>query len=326
MCTGILYKNGPFTYFGRNLDLQYALANNATVCPRNFVLKYRHLDDMPTHSAIVGMAITGYGYPLFFEGVNEYGVGAASLNFPNYGQYNTELVEGKKNVTSFELIPYLLCTCKNLEEVKKELLSINLVADDFNDKIKSVPLHWICADKTGSIVVERTATGLHMYDNPLNVLANAPEYPAQAVNFANYINLSAEYPTNRVAPGVPVPVYTSGQGSDGLPGGLDSMSRFSRAAFMLNNSKAPETDEGTLTQFFHIMQTVGQINGANHERDGFYEITNYTAGINLDTMDFYWTTYNNQQIQGIHTKALDLNGDELIIYPTGTTQSVSWVN
>ena len=325
MCTGALYRNGKYNYFGRNLDLQYKLANNVTVCPRNYVLKYRHLEDMPTHSAIVGMAITGYGYPLFFEGVNEYGVGAASLNFPNYGQYNTELEEGKKNVTSFELIPYLLSTCKSLDDVKKELADINLVADDFNDKVKSVPLHWICADKTGSVVVERTATGLHVYDNELNVLANAPDYPAQAVNFANYLNLTPGYPHNRIASHLNVPVYSSGMGSDGLPGGLDSMSRFVRAGFMMNNSVAEETDEATLNQFFRIMQTVEQINGANQEKDNFYEITNYTAGANLETMDFYWTTYDNQQISGIHTKGLDLDQSELIVFPTGDKQNINWV-
>lgn len=325
MCTGILYRNGKYSYFGRNLDLQYQLANNVTVCPRNYVLKYHHLEDMPVHSAIVGMAITGYGYPLFFEGVNEYGVGAASLNFPGYGQYSTKLLEGKKNVTSFELIPYLLTTCRSLEDVKRELAQINLVADDFSEKIKSVPLHWICADKTGSVVVECTATGLHVYDNMLNVLANAPEYPAQAVNFANYLNLTPEYPSNRVASDLDVPVYSSGMGSDGLPGGLDSMSRFCRAAFMMNNSAAKETDEATMNQFFRIMQTVEQIDGANREKDGFNEITNYTAGANLDTMDFYWTTYDNQQIRGLHTKSLNLDQSALIIYPTGNVQNVDWI-
>ncbi|MBF0580255.1 choloylglycine hydrolase family protein [Erysipelotrichaceae bacterium RD49] len=325
MCTGILYRNGKYSFFGRNLDLQYQLASNPTVCPRNYVLKYHHLGEMPHHSAIVGMAITGYGYPLFFEGINEYGVGAASLNFPNYGQYNTELEEGKKNVTSFELIPYLLCTCKNLEDVKKELADINLVADDFNEKVKSVPLHWIVADRTGSVIVERTATGLHVYDNELNVLTNAPDYPAQTVNLANYLNLTPGYPHNRMIPHLNVPVYSSGMGSDGLPGGLDSMSRFVRVAFMMNNSKAEESEEATLNQFFRIMQTVEQINGVNEEKGNLYEITNYTAGANLDTMDYYWTTYNNQQINAIHTKGLDLEQSELIVYPTQDQQNINWV-
>ena len=212
MCTSVLFRNGNHNFFGRNLDLQYQLANDVTVCPRNYVLPYHHLPDMPHHPAIVGMAITGYGYPLFFEGINEYGVGVASLNFPGYGQYAKQPVEGKTNVTSFELIPYLLSTCRSLEDAKRELANLNIVADAFNDRIQSVPLHWICCDKTGSVVVEMTATGLHVYDNDLNVLANAPEYPTQAVNVANYLNLTPEYPHNRIMPDVTVPVYSSGMG------------------------------------------------------------------------------------------------------------------
>ncbi len=325
MCTSVLFRNGNHSFFGRNLDLQYQLANDVTVCPRNYVLPYHHLPDMPHHPAIVGMAITGYGYPLFFEGINEYGVGVASLNFPGYGQYAKQPVEGKTNVTSFELIPYLLSTCRSLEDAKRELANLNIVADAFNDRIQSVPLHWICCDKTGSVVVEMTATGLHVYDNDLNVLANAPEYPTQAVNVANYLNLTPEYPHNRIMPDVTVPVYSSGMGSDGLPGGLDSMSRFVRAAFMLNSSKAEDTEAATVNQFFRIMQTVEQIKGANREKDGFDEITNYTAGADLETMDFYWTTYDNQQINALHTRAQDLDSNTLLVYPVSHDQNIHWI-
>lgn len=324
MCTGILFRNGNCSYFGRNLDLQYQLANEPAICPRKYVLNYRHLESMNDHSAIVGMAMTRYGYPLFFEGINEYGLGAASLNFPGYGQYSPRTIEGKKNVCSFELIPYILTTCKSIEDAKKELSEICIVADDFNENIKSVPLHWMIADKTGSIVIEPMADGVHVYDNPYNVLSNAPDYPAQAVNVANYINLTPEYPVNRMFPHMNVPLYSSGMGSDGLPGGLDSMSRFVRAAFMTNNSVAPKSDEATLNQFFRILGTVEQISGINKEKDNLYEITNYTSGGNLETMDFYWTSYNNQQIRGVHTKALDLDGNELIVLPLEDTQNIQW--
>lgn len=325
MCTGVLYKNGDVTYFGRNLDLQYQLANVLTVCPRHYVLPYRHLEANSEHAAMVGMALTGYGYPLYFEAINEFGVGAASLNFPEFGVYNPELEPDKDNVTSFEMIPYLLEDTHSLADVRKKLDRLNLVADDFNETVKSVGLHWICADKNGSLIVERTAKGLHVYDNPVNVLTNSPEFPTQIANLSNYINLTAQFPENRMLPGIDLKRYCSGLGSDGLPGGLDSMSRFVRAAFMMNNSQAGSEDLDTLTQYFHIMQSVGQIRGVNRERDGFYEITNYTGCANLDTMDYYWTTYNNQQIRGLHTRSLNLDGSELITYPVMDEQEINWI-
>lgn len=325
MCTGVLYKNGDFTYFGRNLDLQYQLGNVLTVCPRHYVLPYRHLTENNNHAAMVGMALTGYGYPLFFEAINEFGVGAASLNFPDFGVYNPEIESDKDNVASFELIPYLLEDTHSLEDVKKKLERLNIVSDDFNANVKSVGLHWICADKNGSLIIERTADGLHVYDNPVNVLTNSPTFPTQMNNLSNYINLTAEFPENRLLPGIDLQKYCSGLGSDGLPGGLDSMSRFVRAAFMMNNSKAKNEDVDTLSQYFHIMQTVSQIRGVNRERDGFYEVTNYTGCANLDTMDYYWTSYNNQQIRALHTKSLNLDGSELITYPVEDEQSINWI-
>ncbi|WP_304410093.1 linear amide C-N hydrolase, partial [Faecalibaculum rodentium] len=134
-----------------------------------------------------------------------------------------------------------------------------------------------------------------------------------------------DYPHNRIRPDVTVPVYSSGMGSDGLPGGLDSMSRFVRAAFMLNSSKAADTEEATVNQFFRIMQTVEQIKGANREKDGFDEITNYTAGADLETMDFYWTTYDNQQINALHTRAQDLDSNTLLVYPVSHDQNIHWI-
>lgn len=325
MCTGVLYKNGDVSYFGRNLDLQYQLGNVLAVCPRHFMLDYRHLKPNGDHAAMAGMALTGYGYPLFFEAVNEFGVGAASLNFPDYGVYNSEIMESKDNVASFELIPYLLEDTHCLDDVRRKLERLNLVADDFNESVKSVGLHWICADKHGSLIIERTADGLHVYDNPVNVLTNSPAFPAQMANLSNYLDLTAEFPENRMLPGIDLKKYCSGLGSAGLPGGLDSMSRFVRAAFMMNNSQAKAEDQDTLTQYFHIMQSVAQIRGVNRERDGFYEVTNYTACANLDTMDYYWTSYHNQQIRGLHVKSLNLDGRELMTYPVDDVQAVNWV-
>lgn len=326
MCTSILYKNGDYSYFGRNLDLQYAMGNEVIVAPRNHAFPFRHLDEIKTHPAIVGMAINENGFPLFFEGMNEYGVGIAGLNFPGFAWYNPEVIEGKTNVASFELIPYLLSTCKNVADLKKELANLNITNDAFSAQYQPSPLHWLMADKDSCIVVEQTKDGLKVYDNPLYVLTNAPEYPSQYYNFCNYLNLTGKYPVNRIAPNEKVDIYSTAMGSFGIPGGLDSASRFVRVGFTLANARAENTDEGTLTQYFHNMQSVAQSDGTNQTSDGLYEITQYTSGCNLATMDFYWTSYKNQQISGLHVKSLDLDQEDLICYPVEDKQEVKYLN
>ena len=40
-------------------------------------------------------------------------------------------------------------------------------------------LHWMVADAETSIVVESTAAGLDVYDNPIGVMTNEPPFPRQ---------------------------------------------------------------------------------------------------------------------------------------------------
>lgn len=326
MCTSVLYANQGIAYFGRNLDLQFAMGNSVIVTPRNYKFEFKEIEPIESHAAMVGMAINADNYPLYFEAVNEFGVGIAGLNFSGFAKYNEEKVEGKVNIGSFELIPYLLSSAKSVEDLKKLAADINIRAINYNDHYAASPLHWLCADSKSSIVIEQTESGLHIYDNPLNVLTNQPEFPSQYYNFCNYLNLTGKYPENRIAPQEQIKIYGTGMGSNGLPGGLSSVERFVRAGFTVANSKADATDEACLTQYFHIMQSVGQADGCDQTSDMLYEITQYSSGANLETMDFYWTTYKNQQINGLHTKALNLDAADLMVYPVSEKQSVNFLN
>lgn len=326
MCTSVLYNNNGIAYFGRNLDLQYAMGNSVAVVPRNFKLNFNEIDAIDTHAAMVGMCLVEEGYPLFFEAVNEFGVGIAGLNFSGFCKYSSEKMEGKANITSYELIPYLLATSKSVEDVRKLAENMNILDTSINAKYPASPLHWMASDKNGSIVIEQTETGLHIYDNPINVLTNQPDYPFHYYNFCNYINVTAKYPNNRIAPKENLPIFGTAMGSNGLPGGLSSVERFVRVGFTLANSLAADTDDATLSQYFHIMQSVGQADGCDQVEDGLYEITQYTCGANLETMDFYWSTYNNQRINGLHTKSLNLDSDSIMDFPVSEKQDVNFIN
>lgn len=67
---------------------------------------------------MVGMATIIEGYPLYTEATNEKGLSIAGLKFPGNACY-LEAKENKKNVTPFELIPWILGTFTTVEEVKQ---------------------------------------------------------------------------------------------------------------------------------------------------------------------------------------------------------------
>ena len=195
MCTSIIYTAGD-SYFGRNLDLEISFGQEVVVTPRNYPFSFRKMPSLDHHYAITGMALVEDGYPLYFDGANEEGLGMAGLNFDGPCRYFPE-DPAKDNVTPFEFIPYILGQCKNVTEARKLLSNLNLVKIDFSAKLHLSPLHWLIADKSGeAIVVESTAEGLNVYDNPVGVLTNNPEFPKQLLNLSNYQSISPAYPEN----------------------------------------------------------------------------------------------------------------------------------
>ena len=165
MCTAITYCTKDH-YFGRNLDLEYSYHKTVTITPRNYPLHFRMGKEINQHYAMIGMAYVNEGYPLYYDAVNEKGVGMAGLNFPKNAYY----------LAPFEFIPWVLCQCGTLEEVRTLLSRMNLAAINFSDTLPASPLHWIIADSKEAITVESTKEGLKIYDNPVGVLTNNPTF------------------------------------------------------------------------------------------------------------------------------------------------------
>ena len=101
----------------------------------------------------------------------------------------------------------------------------------------------------------------------------------------------------------------------GLPGDLSSASRFVRAAFAKWNSLGGETEEESVSQFFHILGAVEQQKGCVQVEKGEYEYTIYSSCCNTDKGIFYYKTYDNSQITAVDMHKENLEGRELRKYP-----------
>ena len=166
MCTASNYITENH-YFGRNFDYEISYKERVTITPRNYEFKFRKIDDIKSHYAIIGIAAGIDGYPLYYDACNEMGLAIAGLNFAGNAVYR-EFEEGMVNVTPFELIPYLLAKASSLDEARGLLAEINLVNINFADELPLSPLHWMISDSTGeSIVVEPMEDGLRIFDNPV---------------------------------------------------------------------------------------------------------------------------------------------------------------
>lgn len=325
MCTAATYKTKDF-YFGRTLDYEFSYGDEITITPREYPLSFRHTKNvLKHHYAIIGMAHVADDYPLYYDAINEKGLGMAGLNFVGNAVY-AEPKNSQTNVAQFEFIPWVLSQCATLDEVRKKLASIRLVNTPFSESFPCAQLHWIIADASGSIVVESMNDGLHVYENPVGVLTNNPPFPQQMFLLNNYQGLSPRQPENTFAPGLILNSYSRGMGALGLPGDLSSASRFARVAFTRMNSLSGESENDSVSQFFHILGSVDQQRGCCEVADKKYEITLYTSCCNATKGIYYYTTYENHQICAVDMYREDLETEYLIRYPVLTKQQFHFQN
>ena len=80
MCTAITYQPREL-YMGRSLDYEASYGEELVVLPRRFPLRFRHGGGSEQGYAILGTAHVADGYPLYYDAVNEKGLGIAGLNF-----------------------------------------------------------------------------------------------------------------------------------------------------------------------------------------------------------------------------------------------------
>ena len=324
MCTAATYKTKDF-YFGRTLDYEFSYGDEVTVTPRNFPFHFRHAGDMESHYAMIGMAYVAQGVPLYYDAVNEKGLGMAGLNFVGNAVYR-DVAEGKDNIAQFELIAWILGQCASVKEAKKLLDKINIVNTPFSPELPVAQLHWILADRDETITVEAVKEGLRVYPNPVGVLTNNPPFDTQMFLLNQYRHLSPQTPDNHFSSDLDLTVYSRGMGAIGLPGDLSSTSRFARVAFVKMNSISGDSEAESVSQFFHILGSVDQQRRCCDVGEGKFEITLYTSCCNADKGIYYYTTYENHQISAVDMHRENLDGDTLSRYPLIQGEQIRYQN
>lgn len=296
MCTAITLSTKDH-YFGRNLDMEFSYNEMITITPRNYPFVFQKMPCMQNHYAMIGMAYSPSQYPLYYDATNEMGLSMAGLKFPEESDYKASK-NGYDNITPYEFIPWILGQCSNISEVKVLLERINLIAKDYSEELPLTPLHWIISDKGTSITVESVADGLNVYDNPLGVLTNSPEFPLQMFNLKI---------------------------SQIIPGDWSSLSRFVRATHLKENSVCGDSELESVSQFFHLLGSVEHQRGCKVTDYGL-EITQYTSCCNTDKGIYYYKTYENSQITAVDMHKENLDSRQLIHYPLAKKQKIRWQN
>ncbi len=319
MCTSITHLNGAPLY-GRNLDLEYGFGEQIVITPTHFPLSFRYAPPLAQHYAMIGMAAAEKSYPLYAEATNTHGLYLAGLYFPHSAQYAKDGADFEKNIplAPYELIPYLLGSCKNIAEAKAVLADCVLVDIPFSPQMPCAPLHWHLADPTGALVIEQSADGLKIYDDTLGVLTNEPPYPFQTAYLTHFAHLSAMPPRHTFAPTLSPAHYGQGFGAIGLPGDASPASRFVRAAFLKAHSVCESEENALVAQFFHILEQVGMVRGSVLTEQGKCDITRYSCCISAKSGIYSYKTYDCPIPRGVRLSQERAKGEKLLFFPLQT--------
>lgn len=314
MCTA-LWDHNAVSLFGRTFDFEISYEETIVITPQKYVFPFRYEKAIDNHFAMIGVACVRKGLPLYYDAVNDAGLAMASLHFPGYAHYQ-KVRSAPYNVASYELIWWILAQCRSVQEARSLLKETEIISDAADATLPATPLHWMIADEKECMVIEPLSGGLQLYDNPIGVMTNAPDFPYHITRLSDYIGLCAQPPINRLCPKVRLPDYTRGLGAMGLPGDWSSVSRFVRATYALQQTQTVKLrEEQRVEHFFHMMDAVAVPRGCVRTDEGYLIETKYTSCMNLQSAEYYYTTYNCRAIRSVSMQKNHTLSDQLLAFP-----------
>lgn len=315
MCTAIRFTDAQNNlFFGRNLDWSCGYGEQVLTVPRNFKRTWEYEEPCASAPALIGMGVLENETPLLFDCANENGLAIAALNFPGWAEYEKKPVSDKTNICAYEFPFWVASTFSSVDEAEQALGHTAIVAKAPGNYSLAL-LHWIIADKTRAIAVEYTSSGMHIYHDNLDVLANQPAFLWHQENVRNYMDVTNEFPHEVTWGTQTLDAYGTGFGMRALPGDFSSPSRFVRAAYFNAHYPTCASEKENVARLFHTLQGVAMIKGGAKMADGDFEYTVYTGGFSESSKTYYYRTYDDLTLRSVSMDAIDLDGRSIIVTP-----------
>lgn len=254
------------------------------------------------------------------EGMNEAGLNAGLFYFKEYGSLSPfDPDDTVDNVADMDLVRWMLSQFTTVADVSAALKGITVVPIFIDENgVPSPTAHWRVTDKAGgSIVIEIINEGeVHVYDNEVGVLTNAPGFPWHLTNLNTAINIQPGMVSPRTIGNHEIFSFGGGTASLGLPGDFSPSSRFIRAAFYRSNTPPLETSLAAVSQAFHILANfdipIGTMFGpeqGEHIPD-LPSATQWTAVSDLGRGQYYYKTMHDSTIKCVDLRQLDFTTGE----------------
>ncbi|MET1249482.1 choloylglycine hydrolase family protein [Sporolactobacillus sp. STCC-11] len=317
MCTSLTLQTKDGNHlFGRTMDFTMDLNQSVIVTPRRYKWVNTTKETITAKQGVVGMGSHQQGKVTLADGLNESGLSCATLYLPGFASYGNEAVRNKTNLPPQDFVLWCLTQFDSVQAVKEAMANVTFLNVPLPELGVTPPLHWILSDKSGScIVIEPTGKGVQIYDNPVGVMTNSPEFDWHLQNLRQYIGLQSHQFDPAQWADLKLSAFSQGSGSFGLPGDFTPPSRFVRAAFLKQNLTGIDNESNGITGLFHVLSNCSLPKGAVVSPEDAEDYTLYTSAMCLESGTCYYQGYDCQQISAVHLFNENLNSDEVNIYP-----------
>ena len=270
------------------------------------------------------VAINAVKKPFVMDGMNETGLTMGVLYFPGFAEYQTfEEGEESSTLNNVDQCTYILGQFETVDEIKDALPKLRVVHNEDIDKAFGAPspLHMVVTDNTGaSIVIEYVGGELHIHDNKIGVMTNAPTYDWHILNLRNYPQLRAYGgPAGRQIQGVSLAPFGAGSGMLGLPGDVTPVSRFVRAVAFTQTLIPPKNSESGVNEAARILNNFDISRGLVREGESpenyHLNFTQWTTIGDIKNRRYYWWTEHNRRMRMVDLKELDFEGNKVRTIP-----------
>jgi len=302
----------------RSMEFSVDLKYDIIVVPRNKTYTSPAPDGKTglkwkTRFGYAGVASLGKDYAVS-DGMNEKGLAISLLWYENDMKWqDVGPNETSRALAQDMLTDWILGNFSTVEEVKKNISNVR-VFGYIEPQIKmSLPIHFSVYDSTGGSAVIEYENGIcKVYENPLGVMTNAPNFPWQMTNLRQFIGMKSENPAPLKESGMTFLPTGHGAGQFGLPGDLTPPSRFVRLALLTRLADKQHYVKGNLNLAQHIINTVDIPLGliTDTSADGktvLKESTQWVTFRDITNRAFYFRTYDNFNLRKIDLNALDFN-------------------
>jgi choloylglycine hydrolase len=338
-CTGITLTaaDGAVVY-GRTMEWgSFDLHSRVVLVPRGYKFAGHTPDGKTGLSWQAKYGVVGLdavGKDMLVDGMNEKGLTLGLFYHPGYAEYQVyNPADAGKSMGPTDLGQYLLSTCATVNEVRTALVGIHVVPV-VEPALGITPgVHLLVTEPSGkAIVVEFNKGEIKVFDAPLGVITNAPNYDWHETNLRNYINLSPVALPGKQIGDLNFKPLGGGSGMIGLPGDFTPPSRFVRAVAFTKTARPTKTGDETIYELFRILDNfnvpLGASEGTEEEKtSGMRSSTLWTSGYDTKNLIMYYTTQNNRRVRRLDLKKLDFAaGTELLRQPMDKERSQDYLD